>query len=1141
MRAGGIAALLAAACLLLPGAASRGGAPQTAPASSSPGASIRGRVLGEGGKPVARASIRVLPEEPAGKLPAGVPQTRPAAGKVLEAKTGEDGSFAATGLPGKLFRLRAEAPGYAPFTAGEIPPGASVEVILKPGLRVAGVTLDPETRKPVAGARVVARDADAAPFGEEACSRADSGPDGRFLLVDLPPGKLEVTARAPGRMTARRSDLLLPRPAPADGSQETRLELFMAPAVRLVGKVVERGGKPVEGATVRLSRADENRAASAPEEPLLLQPSGKSGGFSFRELPPGRYRITAAKKGYADGSTGPLEVRGGSDRTDIVVRLLTGAALKVRLVDSGGRPAGDLRVELLDEAAPPEAGTEGRPVEPDRIADEGEGRYTLRHLSAGIFTLRFLSGDRGVVEKGKVRLEEGKTADLGTLVIHPGGSLSGLVTGPGGAVEGARVSAFWHDGTALKRRQVRTDAEGHYRIPGLEGVPELVRVSSAGLATDERPGPPPADGILDFFLQPRGSIAGHVEFSGGSIPAAFRVRGRLQPGSGDGEAPSSGEDPGPERVFNDGTGAFRLDDLDSGTYAIEIGVEGFPPARKEGIRVAAGQVTDSGTVTLETGSGLRGRVVDSRNGAPVMNAVIRIDPAGEGGLQPDFASGTAGSAASASDGSFAVTGLQPGSYLLTVLHPVYSPLKLRVDYQSDPETPEIVVRMSRGGTLTGTVLDSQKQPAPNVQIAITGGEGEALQAVVTGPDGRYVAESLPPGMVTVTRQPAADSPSAAPVTKTALIQDGETATLDFDETPAIRLHGRVLRGDAPLASTPILLMPVDAPPPGEFKSARSDDSGNYEIGLDHGGSYLASVGVGDPGKAGGRATVKLAVPEQADVAEDIVLPPDLISGRISGRDGKGIAGATVTAVRDAGGPVDPARQSTAQTDADGAYRLEGIDPGTYRVTARAVGYRPGEAYPVTVSDDAPSPEIDLSLDRGWVLQGKLVDPQQRGIPNGMVVVALPGQAESGILPSITDSTGGFRITSPVDGAVAVSVIASGWAPAHLDEVQPPAGDESQPVVLRAGPGGSLRIRVTGKDGQPVAGVPVALQPDPLFPGWDFIAGHTPPPPTDAAGSSLVSLLAPGDYLVTLPGRKGVIPVRVTIVEGVEAEAVVPLP
>jgi hypothetical protein len=159
----------------------------------------------------------------------------------------------------------------------------------------------------------------------------------------------------------------------------------------------------------------------------------------------------------------------------------------------------------------------------------------------------------------------------------------------------------------------------------------------------------------------------------------------------------------------------------------------------------------------------------------------------------------------------------------------------------------------------------------------------------------------------------------------------------------------------------------------------------------------------------------------------------------------------------------------------------------------------------------------------------------------MIVVALPGQAESGILPATTDAAGAFRITAPVEGAVAVSAIAAGWAPVHLGEVQPPASEESPEVVLQAGPGGALRVQVLGKDGKPAGGVQVGLQPDPLFPGWDFIVNHAPPPLTDSGGTVVLSLLAPGDYLVTLPGRRGVSPNRVTVSEGVDTESLFRLP
>ena len=117
---------------------------------------------------------------------------------------------------------------------------------------------------------------------------------------------------------------------------------------------------------------------------------------------------------------------------------------------------------------------------------------------------------------------------------------------------------------------------------------------------------------------------------------------------------------------------------------------------------------------------------------------------------------------------------------------------LPVELHSDRDAPELIVRVARGGTLAGTVLDDRKRPGANVQILIVSASGGESRSVLTGADGRYSADSLAPGIYTVTRQPAGGSPAVGS-TKRAEVRPEETTTVDFDGTPPVDFHGRTPR------------------------------------------------------------------------------------------------------------------------------------------------------------------------------------------------------------------------------------------------------------------------------------------------------------------------------------------------------------
>ena len=80
-----------------------------------------------------------------------------------------------------------------------------------------------------------------------------------------------------------------------------------------------------------------------------------------------------------------------------------------------------------------------------------------------------------------------------------------------------------------------------------------------------------------------------------------------------------------------------------------------------------------------------------------------------------------------------------------------------------------------------------------------------------------------------------------------------------------------------------------------------------------------------------------------------------------------------------------------------------------------------------------------------------------------------------------------------------------------------------------------------RGGEPAAGVKVAFQPTPLFPGSDVVVDRNRPGTTDVDGATLATLLHPGGYLVSIPGRRDVVAVAVSVNEGSETQVVIEVP
>jgi uncharacterized GH25 family protein len=1035
-------------------------------------------------------------------------------------------------LPGASFAVRVRAAGLAPFETQDVGGGAVLQVRLKPGHAVEGRVLDAVANKPVAGVTVLARTRASRGVPEAHLPQALTDADGRFRLTDLAPGVVTVEARGAAWARATLEGVAVP---PKAGKP---VELVVRPGGRLAGRVVGPDGKPVEGAVVRLEPVGIERVRDVA---LRFRPerTDAKGAFAFDGVQAGDgYRLTVQKKGMSRGSAGPFAVKGGTVRDDLEIRLDASASLQVRLVDPEGKPVPALEVQAFAQS-----GTRGTPfggaeVSEEQIASEGDGRFRVGGLSTGTHTIELIPDGFASVERKDVKLEAGKTVDLGTVQVRAGRTLRGRVADATGApVAGATVRAFWMSDGKFSSRQARSGADGRFRLAGVgEGPIQNVLASAKGYSNETETGVT-TDEDLELTLERAGSIVGRIVHAETGEPVSARVEARPEAKADTmgGMRFAFGFE---EDVYADADGSFRVESLEPGKYTVVATAQGKAPARKAGVEVRSEDVADVGTLPISDGLELRGRVLDVKDESPVAGAVVTVDEPRAFGRMP-FGEAAARTALSDALGGFEVGGLEAKAYEVGVSHPDYARADARA--QVGESTPEVVVRLSRGGILTGAVRDAQAVPVPGATVMVMQGMGGNLQSTTTGDDGVYRLERLAPGSYRAMRAPEGNRIMIGPGMKTAEIREGEVTVLDFDDASRITLTGRVLRGDRPVGGAMLVFLPGDSfdAPPTEMKTAHAEGDGRFQVGLDRPGLYTVVVQGG--GDFMGRGTAKVQVPDQPQVVQDVVLSSGGIAGTVTGPDGKGIVSAVVQATPDP--PPAPGRLggSGAQTRAGGEYAIEGLDPGSYKVRAMAPGHRPAEAT-ATVTSEGGTVRVDLRLETGRALRGRVVDPQGNGIQGAYVMAAPAGAGDSGAgMSGMTDANGAFEIIAPAEGPLDVTAVPGGYAPARATGVLPSDDPEGPGLLLRATPGGRLRVQVAGADGKPRAGVQVMLRPDPPYLGSMMAAFSRAPRPTDAAGTTVADMLAPGAYVVSVADRKDAGSATVQVGEGAEASATLMLP
>jgi hypothetical protein len=176
----------------------------------------------------------------------------------------------------------------------------------------------------------------------------------------------------------------------------TALLSLLMQAVPVQGIVLKKGtAEPLSRATVELRRDQENAAIfdSATTE--------EDGRFSFGNVAPGRYRLTAARRGY---TRGPLTITlaPGQPAQDVRLNMTATASISGRVVDLSGRPTGNVEVKAM-KASYPEGRRVLTPVQSAQTNDLGEyrlfwlapGRYYVAAIhpkAQGVFRRMAISG-----------------------------------------------------------------------------------------------------------------------------------------------------------------------------------------------------------------------------------------------------------------------------------------------------------------------------------------------------------------------------------------------------------------------------------------------------------------------------------------------------------------------------------------------------------------------------------------------------------------------------------------------------------------------------------------------------------------------------------------------------------------------------
>jgi protocatechuate 3,4-dioxygenase beta subunit len=459
---------------------------------------VRGRVLLPDGRPAAGIEVMLLPNMMANPAQLFLLSKREHAEPPLAAtRTGDDGSFTLGLLrPDTLCDLRILSTDYPEKNMPRLKVREgdwfqTGDVRLEVGAVVQGYVLEQETNAPVAGATVFLSNTNQAhsmlptPGRERGIPTQTDSRGFYYFATAQNPSLVNLSVEAPGFASS-------PLLNQSVKSQVNEFTLFVMRGAPIAGVVIDPNGQPIRGATIQavgLSSKTPQNASTVSDD---------NGGFTFYNLRSGPYSLNARMAGYLEKRE-PFVLTGDGD-----VRLVLGTrgSVKVRVLAASGAPVRSYRLGLTRyfEANPDGAGKvmdfSDRNVSPRDFPPDLGGNWALiPGLPPGDFRLMIDDDAHAKTLSEKFTIVEGGEAPEVVVQMTLGGSIVGAVIDDRGRpVEGAIVGSDMNSGAAgdlgglfdafralmpdkHTKRQVRTDAQGRFRLTKLSFADYMVRVS----------------------------------------------------------------------------------------------------------------------------------------------------------------------------------------------------------------------------------------------------------------------------------------------------------------------------------------------------------------------------------------------------------------------------------------------------------------------------------------------------------------------------------------------------------------------------------------------------------------------------------------------------------------------------------------
>jgi hypothetical protein len=428
-----------------------------------------------------------------------------------------------------------------------------------------------------------------------------------------------------------------------------------------------------------------------------------------------------------------------------------------------------------------------------------------------------------------------------------------------------------------------------------------------------------------------------------------------------------------------------------------------------------------------------------------------------------------------------------------------------------PEEQHVVITLTTGFRVSGTVVDAAGQPAAGAEVwAVNVTTSERLMSgaarpVRAEPNGTFTLAGLPRGIY---RLKAFHSERGSAESAPILVQAaGASVRLKLEPDPALR--GKVVDAQGgPVAAAEVRLIPRSA---GHFRvlevlHAVTTSDGTFTLKLPR--AETSQVLARHQGRVSN--TVNIPTGNAPDFVTLVVNDGASVRGRVVTPEGRGLSGLLVRAMSAQTG-LEGAHEArlvgelSAPTQANGSFILEGMQSGSYWVQVFESRTAPG-LLESAVRVEAGAQGVQLVVSGCGRVEGWL--EREDGSVVEQASVSIDGK------PLVPLSRGGIFTLEPLKAGNHRLVFSGpGFEPTLTEGVEVVADETTDLRAIRVKSGKALQGTVTDAEGRAVGGALVVLAPSIIGDGATVAAESTRNDPlfketySDAQGAFTLSGIA----------------------------------